>query len=118
MLEINPYNPNLPLVIYSDASFPSGFGFIMGQYLENGAFNVIQCASTGITPSQKNYSTYELELTGLSWAFKKVHHYIAHNAHRLTFFTDHAALAHLETVQLDTIRNPRVLMVVGRFVMP
>ena len=31
VLEINPYDPNLPLIIYSDASFTAGFGFIMGQ---------------------------------------------------------------------------------------
>ena len=81
----------------------------MGRYLENGDFNVISCGSTGISPSQSKYSVFVLELTGISWATKKCYHYIAHNAHKVVYYTDHAELAHLENCALDTIRNPRVL---------
>ena len=70
VLEIIPYDPTKPLVIYLDASFVGGFGFIMGQVCDDDTFNIIQCGVTGLTTSQKKYSCYELELTGLAFATK------------------------------------------------
>ena len=64
MAEINPYDPSLGIQIYSDASYGGGCGFIAGQKLPWGKFNVIQ-VSTSLSPAQRNYSVYELELTGL-----------------------------------------------------
>ena len=109
IFEINPYNPDLPITVYTDASYTGGFGFVAGQSLPDGQFNVIQVGSTGLSPSQRNYSCYELELVGLSWAAKKAHHFLAYNPHPVTFRTDHASLSHLESVQLDSIKNPRIL---------
>ena len=65
MAEINPYNSSLPIEIYSDASYSGGCGFIAGHKIPEGGFNVIQVGSTSLSPSPKNYSVYELELTGL-----------------------------------------------------
>ena len=64
-------------------------------------FNVIQVGSTGLPNSQKNYSRYELELTAISWAASKTYNFLAHRPPKVTFYTDHASLAHLESVQLD-----------------
>ena len=52
ILEINPYNPDLPITVYTDASYSGGFGFVCGQALTNGQFNVLQVGSTGLSPSQ------------------------------------------------------------------
>ena len=37
MAEINPYDPSLPIEIYSDASYSGGCGFIAGQRIPGGA---------------------------------------------------------------------------------
>ena len=79
--------------IYSDASYGGGCGFLAGQQLPGGKFHVIQVGSTSLSPSQRNYSVYELELTGLAFAAKKCHHFLAHNPNKITFFTDHVALS-------------------------
>ena len=60
MAEINPYQPSLPIIIYSDASYKGGCGFIAGQHLPQGGFNVIQVVSTSLSDTQENYSVYEL----------------------------------------------------------
>ena len=109
MTEINPYDPSLGIHIFSDASYGGGLGFIACQKLPDGKYNVIQVGSTSLTPAQRNYSVYELELLGLAFSARKCHHFLAHNPNKITFFTDHAALSNFENVQLDTIKNFRTL---------
>ena len=109
MAEINPYNPSSHIQIYPDASYGGGCGFIAGQKLPGGGFNVIQVGSTSLSPSQRNYSVYELEVTGSAFAAKKCHHFLAHNPNKVKFFTDHAASSNLENIQLDTVKNSRTL---------
>ena len=67
-------------------------GYILGQFGDGGTFNNIQTGSTGLTPAQRNYSMYELELCGFSWAANKCHHYISNNKYQIQFRTDHSAL--------------------------
>ena len=95
--------------MYTDASYSGGFGFVCGQHLPEGGFNVIQVGSTVLTNSQKNDSCYELELTAISWTARKAYHFLAHSPQKVTFYTDHTSLAHLESVQLDSVKNPRIL---------
>ena len=45
----------------------------------------------------------------MTFAARKCHHFLAHNPNKITFFTDHAALANLENIQLGTIKNCRTL---------
>ena len=71
--------------------------------------------STGLTSSHKNYSCYELELTAISSAAKKAYNLLAHSPHKVTFYSDHASLAHLESVQLDSVKNPRILWLLEDF---
>ena len=62
-----------------------------------------------MSPAQKNYSVYESELTGLAFAAKKCHNFLAYNPHKITFYTDHAELANLVNIPLDSIKNNRIL---------
>ena len=65
LLILTPYDPSKLLVLYTDASFQNGFGYLLVQEQDIGSMNFIQCGSTGISDSQKKYSVYELELTEL-----------------------------------------------------
>ena len=74
-LQLNPYNPDLPTQLFTDASKEWGFGFVLSQTDENKTY-IINCGSTVITKPQKNYSIFELELNALAWDLQKNHLYI------------------------------------------
>ena len=69
-LQLNPYNPDLPTQLFTDASKEWGFGFVLSQ-TDNQHTYIINCGSTVITKPQKNYSIFELELNALAWALQK-----------------------------------------------
>ena len=106
ILEINPYDPSIPITVCTDASYSGGFGFVCGQSLPNGQFNVLQVGSTGLTPLQKNYSCYELELVAIRLASKKAYHFPAHSPHPVLFLTDHASLAIWNQCNLTLSKPP------------
>ena len=51
-LQINPYNPDLPTQLFTDASKEWGFGFIPSQK-DSQQTNIINYGSTVITKAQK-----------------------------------------------------------------
>ena len=40
LIEINPYNPKLPICVFTDASYQVGFGYICDQNFHQGGFNI------------------------------------------------------------------------------
>ena len=57
---------------------------MMGHMGDDNTFNMIQCEAKGLSSTQKNYSCYKVELTGLAFATKKCHHFIAHSFSPIT----------------------------------
>ena len=106
--QLNPYNPNLPTQLFTDASKEWGFGFILSQ-TDKQQTNIINCGSTVITKAQKNYSIYELELNALAWALQKNHFYINGAQREIEYFTDHKVLVNIENKDLAEVTNNREL---------
>ena len=88
MWSCQPLTPAERISIYTDEG---SFGFVLIQFGEDRNMKIIQCGSTGIKPEQKNYSVYEGELIGISWAVDKCSRYLA-GGKIFTIFTDHRAL--------------------------
>ena len=84
------FNPDLPLEMFIDASH-LGFGLVLVQPGEEGTKHYLLSASAGIKDVQMRYTSYELELTGMVWAIRKVAYYRMGNKH-LLILTDHKAL--------------------------
>ena len=83
------YNPDLPLVLCSDAS-PVGIGSVLSHVLPDGSERPIAYASRTLTPAEKNYSQVEKEGLGVIFGVKYFHKYIF--GRKITIYTDHKPL--------------------------
>ena len=75
LLVLSPFVTDRPSYIFSDAS-KSGIGFCLMQS-ENNSWYFIRCGSSTLTPAQKCYSTYDLELLGIAFALKSLHSFVS-----------------------------------------
>ena len=59
-LVVQPYDPELPVTILTDASRLFGLGFAMVQHMD-GKTKIITCGSCALTDAQRRYATIELK---------------------------------------------------------
>ena len=82
-------------LIQCDAS-SKGLGVILAQEGDDGKVHPCAFAARSLTPGEKNYSAYRLELTALLFAVKKFSPYL--RFHKFVVETDCLALRHLMTM--------------------
>ena len=68
LLTLSPFVPKCPSYIFTDAS-KQGLGFVLMQ-TEKDKWHFIRCSSSTLTPAQQCYSSYDLELLAIVFAFK------------------------------------------------
>ena len=104
---LSPFDVTKDMSIVVDASKEGGLGYMLYQESDSdpNERHIIQMASTGLTKSQHNCSTTELELLGFVWSLTHAKGYTTGN-NLITIHTDHSALAHLSTKSLADIKNP------------
>ena len=102
-----------PVIIHTDASY-GGIGGVIYQCKEMPAVNcldvvdytkipepssdnIIECCSRKLTPAERNYSPYRIELTALLYCLRSFHEYVYAN-NLVIIFTDHKPLVALPTV--------------------
>ena len=107
LLPLSPFNQSLDLHIYMDPSL-QGFGYCLLQVRVDGGWNIICSGSTGIKANQAKYKPYDLELTGIVFACRKLHYYMSSGL-PFVVHMDHKALDKLENVDLDAIVSNPVL---------
>ena len=91
---------------------------------EKNSWLFIRCGSSTLTPAQKCYSTYDLELLGIVFALKSLHSFFSSGL-RFTVLTDCAAVNNIQEVDISIINSNRILRAdfhsrtaVGKPVMP
>ena len=83
------YNPELPLVVDSDAS-SVGLGGVLSHIMPNGEEKPIEFASRTMTSAERRYSQIDREALSIVWSLKKFHKYLY--ARPFTLRTDHEPL--------------------------
>ena len=102
------FNPRCPTSLSTDASRLKGFGFVLRQQQDDGAWRVVQAGSRFLTPAESRYATIELEATAIAWALKKCRLFLS-GLPGFQVITDHKPLIPiLNSKTLDEIENPRL----------
>ena len=70
--------------------------------------SIIAAGSTGLTPAQTRYSVFDLELSAIVYALKKLQDYVSGGL-RFSILTDHRALDKSEMTDLANIASCRTL---------
>ena len=105
---LTPFNPKLPLVIYTDASRLNGYGWIAIQEV-NGKKKLIECGSCTINDSTKrNFSVSELELAAVEMALRKMRLMTVANEN-IIVKTDHLPLLGILKKPLEKIETKRLM---------
>ena len=105
---LTPFNPELPLIIYTDASRLNGYGWIAIQEV-NGIKKLIECGSCTINDSTKrNFSVSELELAAVEMALRKMRLMTVANQN-IIIKTDHLPLLGIMKKPLEKIETKRLM---------
>ena len=86
---MEPFDPKFESIIYSD-SCAEGVGFILVQKSPENKISIICTGSKGLTSPQTRYSVFDLELSAIVFALKKLQDYVSGGLH-FTILTDHKA---------------------------
>ena len=110
---LTPFNPNLPLEIYTDASRLNGYGWVAIQEV-NGRKKLIECGSCTINDSTKrNFSVSELELAAVEMALRKMRLMTVANE-KIIVKTDHLPLLGILNKPLEKIETKRLMKLAER----
>ena len=113
---LSPFDITLPLEMYTDASCLGGLAYVLFQPKGEGKQRaVIQCGSTALTETQRNYSTTELELLGVLWGLQKAAFYCK-GVPKVSIFSDHSALVTLTKKELIKIENTRIVAMLEKLI--
>ena len=103
---VTHFNPNLPVVVLTDASRLHGLGFAMGHIVD-GHLKIVSCGSRALTPTQQRYATIELECLAVVFAVTKCSFYLR-GADSFKVITDHKPLEGIFRKDLFELTNPRL----------
>ena len=105
---LQPFDPQLPTELHTDASRNGGLGFVLIQRTPDGKSHLIQCGSRFLSETEKRYAMVELEMQGIVWAVKKCRTYLLGMKH-FKLMVDHKPLVPILNDKLmDNIENPRI----------
>ena len=103
-----PFDPSLPLIIYTDASRLQGLGWIAIQEKE-GIKHLVECGSATIPDVVKrNFSVSELELSAVETSLRKMRLLTVGNP-KVVVKTDHLPLIGILKKPLDKIETRRLM---------
>lgn len=101
------YDPNLPIVIQTDAARLKGLGFVCLQKHQEG-WKLVDCGSRFLTDTETRYATIELEMLAIVYAVKKCRRFLL-GRQEFEVITDHKPLIPIVNSKgLNEIENPRL----------
>ena len=105
---LKPFDPSLPLLIYTDASRLNGFGWLAVQE-HQGVKHLVECGSSTIPEiARRNFSVSELELAAIELALRKMRLITVANPN-IIVKTDHMPLIGILKKPLDKIETRRLM---------
>ena len=105
---LRPFDPSLPLIIFTDASRLNGFGWIAMQE-HQGIKYLVECGSSTIPDiARRNFSVSELELAAVELALRKMRLITVANPN-IIVKTDHMPLIGILKKPLDKIDTRRLM---------
>ena len=105
---LRPFDPSLPLLIYTDASRLNGFGWLAIQE-HQGIKYLVECGSSTIPEiARRNFSVSELELAAIELALRKMRLITVANPN-IIVKTDHMPLIGILKKPLDKIETRRLM---------
>ena len=105
---LKPFDPSLPLIIYTDASRLHGFGWLAIQE-HQGVKHLVECGSSTIPDiARRNFSVSELELAAVELALRKMRLITVANPN-IVVKTDHMPLIGILKKPLDKIETRRLM---------
>ncbi len=99
--------PNLPFLLYTDASLEGGLGAILVQHQNLGP-RIVACASRTLKDHEKNYSAFLLELAASVFGIESFHNYLYDTP--FTLLMDHKPMESLKSVHKRTLNRLQQLM--------
>ena len=88
-------DPSKRFFVHTDASTSVAIGGILSQEQADGKLHPVAFISRSLTPVEKNYAIYDLELLALKYCLHKWRHHL--DMQTFTVFTDNRALSNLRT---------------------
>ena len=107
-LLVQPFDPDLPVELLTDAARLYGLGFALLQREPSGRPRLIMCGSCGLTDTQKRYATVKLECLAIQWAIKKCDYYLQ-GLPSFSVMTDHRPLVGVLNKSLHEVDNLRLV---------
>lgn len=103
-----PFDPDLPVILQTDASRLNGLGYALLQDHGRGCLCLVQCGSRFLADAETRYATIELEMLAVAWAISKCRMYLL-GLPNFTIMTGHRPLVPiLNHYSLDAVENPRL----------
>ena len=108
-----PFDPTIPLIIYTDASRLQGLGWVALQEKE-GVKRLVECGSATISDAmRRNFSVSELELSAVLTSLRKMRLLTVGNPNVIVR-TDHLPLIGILKKPLDKIETRRLMKMAER----
>ena len=104
---MEPFDTIYESIIYSDVS-SEGVGFILVQKSPENRISIICTGNTGLSAPQTRYSVFDLELSAIIFALKKLQDYVSGGL-KFEILTDHKSLDKFEMTNLENITSCRTL---------
>ena len=101
-----------PFIVATDAS-DVGLGLALSQLDAKSQERPVLFASRLLTPTERNYSTHDRELLGVTWGLSKLEHYL--RMRPFVLITDHQALLNLQSGKVERLAGPRWLHFIRSF---
>jgi hypothetical protein len=103
---LHHYDPNLPLVLETDAS-DYAVAAILSTITEDNEWHPIAYHSRSLAAAELNYDTHDKELLAIFEAFTTWRHYLEFSKYSVDVVTDHKNLEYFSTIKLLTRRQFR-----------
>ena len=104
---VKPFDPSLPIELYTDASRLHGLGYMLLQREKDGKHRLVRCGSRSLLPAETRYATIELELLAIVYAVQQCGFYLI--GAQFKIFTDHNPLVGIFRKELRDISNVRLM---------